>query len=131
MLALNFYSEAQAAIENAPADLRRHGYLLDGERPWGDPLDLAAVATCLAFLASGDVRTLKALCRTSSYEAKHWAERWGREHGAEPHVGNGDFIAAALHGGTPAKRIAGTSNAAIGIRLAAGAARPGGGKLVA
>jgi len=59
-----------------------------------EAFDLKQVATAIAFLRLC-VPTKGAA--VNSYGLKHAAERWGREHGMQPYVANGELIVAACY----------------------------------
>jgi hypothetical protein len=106
---------ADAAIELALAafpDLGSGGF---GGGPYAGEFDRAQIATALLFLSQcRKVAPKRAPC--GSYGLKHMIERWGRNHGFAPYVGNGVAIAAACALGFPIEKDGwGPPNAAIGV----------------
>lgn len=101
--------------------LSRGGFAPHNEHIQGEALDPKCVATSLAWLDCGDTSPLKspgAQSALGSYGAKHLAERWGRDAGYHPYVGNGDLIAAVLWRGIRYKRDQGRSpNCSIALKL--------------
>jgi hypothetical protein len=91
---MNTSDEATRAIEAAKAampELTTWGVgIKDDRREFSGP----GVATAIAFLRQC---TKTNDPRFSSYGLKHAAERWGKQHGLESYVTNGELIAAAIY----------------------------------
>jgi hypothetical protein len=119
-----YLREARAAIASVVSDptlgLTRNGFIIDPqELRTPNPFDVGSVATALAFIDRGLVSRVGAGDRRAvgSYGLKHAAEKWGRENGFEPYVGNGDFIAAIVWRKIPYRRDGGRSpNCQVGLR---------------
>lgn len=102
--------------------LGRGGFAPHNQHVQGETLDPKCVATSLAWLDCGDTVPLKtpgARSALGSYGAKHLAERWGRDVGLHPYVGNGDLICAILWRGILYKRdeSRGSPNCSIARKL--------------
>ena len=113
--------EAIATITATGLKLSRGGFVLDEDREHAQGPDFVpeCVATALAFLDRGPISRVSPGDRRAvgSYGCKHAAENWGREHGLEPYVSNGDLILAAIWRGIKyARDPGGSPNCRLGLR---------------
>ncbi len=118
---LKWLEAASEAIEFAAEKwplLSRNGWVasaFDKSEP-PKPLDVASVATAMAFLRCSGVRILKGFSGRGSYGWKHSAEAWGERIGFAPYVANGDLICAALFLGIPTRQE-GPVNCLLALRM--------------
>jgi hypothetical protein len=119
--------EAIAMAKSAMPTLTPHGVgVYDSElRRWvssgpefekarGHHFTTAQVATALAFLQQCNKTKTPNL---SSYGLKHAAERWGRRHGMEPYITNGELIVAAIYLDFKIKPYPNSPNVAIAVSV--------------